>query len=91
MAKKHRDLEWKDNAYGANNRNNTIADDVANKCEQSNADDELNGAKPANDLADAIADKIISNDRIEAQSASALSLIPQTMMKRNVSSDGIIR
>lgn len=76
---KKRDLDWKDNAYGANSRNID-----ANNNEQSAI------KTSANEFATAIADKIISNDRNEI-SASALSLIPQNMMKRNVNSDGIIK
>lgn len=84
---KQRDLDEKDNAYGANNRNGgTFA---ANKPDQMH--DQSNGVKSTmTEFTAAIADKIISNDRIETN-ASALSLIPQTMMKRNVSSDGIIK
>lgn len=84
---RQRDLDWKDNAYGANNRNGGAL--AANKPDQ--AHDQPNGVKSTmTEFTTAIADKLISNDRIETN-ANALSLIPQTMMKRNVSSDGIIK
>lgn len=86
---KQNDLDGKDNAYGANNRNGSKL--TANKPDQTHDQPPTNGVKSTmTEFTAAIADKLISNDRIE-MNASALSLIPQTMMKRNVSSDGIIK
>lgn len=80
------ELEWKDNAYN-NNPNNRLDD--ANKIEQIKKEKSL-VANKLNELSMANTDKIIIDDKIQ-RSASALSLIPQNVIRRNVSTEGIIK